>query len=453
MRAILGDLRRFEESLAAYDRAIELVPGHVAAHTNRGLTYLLLGDYPRGWAELEWRWKGTELPRTEYVRPPWRGEPLEGRTILLTAEQGVGDVIQLLRFIPQVRALGAGGVVVHATDELVDLLGTCPGVDRVTGRTPDAGFDVHAPLMSLPGLLGVTSNAIPTPIPYLTADAARVERWRARLDAYPGFRIGVTWQGNPKYPRDADRSFPLALLEPLARVRGVRIVNLQTGPGVEQIRTLGGRFALVDFGDELDAGPAAFLDTAAIMECLDLVVTADTATAHLAGALGVPAWVPLSTAADWRWFRDREDSPWYPSVRLFRQERRRDWAPVFDRMAAALAERVAASRPALRPVVVEIAAGELIDKISILEIKAERIRDPVKLSHVRAELSALESARASSIPPRPGLDDLTDELREVNEAIWDVEDALRRANATGTSARGSSSWPARSTGTMTAAPP
>ncbi len=199
--------------------------------------------------------------------------------------------------------------------------------------------------MSLPGLLGVTAETIPAPIPYLAAEPDRLSRWRERLAAHRGFRVGVVWQGNPSYPRDSSRSFPLALLAPLARVAGVRLVSLQKGPGVEQLGTLGGRFAVVDLGHELDAGPAAFVDTAAVMKCLDLVVSADTATVHLAGALGVPAWVPLSTAADWRWFRDREDSPWYPSVRLFRQERRGEWGPVFDRMAAALAGLVPATVP------------------------------------------------------------------------------------------------------------
>ncbi len=422
---ILGDLRRFEESLAAYDCAIELDPGHVAAHRNRGLTLLMLGDYPRGWAELEWRWKGTDLPRTEHARPPWRGEPLEGRTILLTAEQGVGDVIQLLRFVPQVRALGAGRVVVHATEALAPLLETCPGVDRVVGRAPEeSDFDVHAPLMSVPGLLGTTTETVPAPIPYLSADPARVARWRERLSSCPGFRVGVAWRGNPEYPRDSDRSFPLALFEPLARVAGVRLVSLQKGPGAEEVTALGGRFAVVDFGDELDAGPGAFLDTAAIMANLDLVVTADTSTVHLAGALGVPTWLPLSTAADWRWFRDREDSPWYPSVRLFRQERRREWGPVFDRMTSVLAARVAA-----RPIVVEVAAGELIDKITILEIKAERISDPAKLGHVRAELASLTAARDRSIGSMSRLGALVADLRTVNEAIWDVEETLRECEA------------------------
>ncbi len=253
----------------------------------------------------------------------------------------------------------------------------------------------------------------------------RIEQWRDRLAAHAGFRIGIAWRGNPKNPMDPDRSFPLAMLEPLARVDGVRLISLQKGPGSEEVAALGGRFPVVELGEDFDRGPAAFLDTAAVMKNLDLVVSADTAAIHLAGALGVPAWLPLSTAADWRWFADREDSPWYPSVRLFRQERLGRWGPVFDRMAAALAGHVTAHRPQSPPILVEVAPGELIDKIVILQIKSERITDAGKLAHVRAELALLESARDRSIPPSLALDDLTRDLREVNEAIWDVEDALR----------------------------
>jgi hypothetical protein len=359
---------------------------------------------------------------------------LEGKTILLSTEQGVGDVLQFLRFVPLVKARGPAEVVVHSPDYLVDLLRTGLGVDRVVTHVPsgpDAGFDFHAPLMNLPGVLGTTAETIPTPIPYLAADPARVDRWRDRLAAFPGFRVGVCWKGNAKNPMDPERSFPLERLEPLARVDGVRLISLQKGPGSEQVAALGGRFPIIDLGDDLDPGPAAFLDTAAVMRSLDLVVSADTATIHLAGALGAPAWLPLSTAADWRWFRDREDSPWYPSVRLFRQERPRLWEPVFDRMAAALAELIAAHPPQSRPIVIEVAVGELIDKITILAIKSERIADAGKLAHVRAELALLESARDRSIAPTAGLDDLTRELHAVNEAIWDVEDALRDSERRG----------------------
>lgn len=423
----LDGLRRYEEAIAAYDRALALEPGHVDARKDRGLARLMLGDYRRGWADYESRWRLHDVTLPPYPQPLWKGEPVEGGTILLGAEQGVGDVLQFVRYAPMVKALGAS-VALHVPEFLIPLLETCPGIDRLVARVEPGAtwFDVHVPLMNLPTIFGTTPATVPAPIPYLAADPSRVARWRSRLAEAPGFLVGVAWQGNPANSIDRDRSFPLSLLEPLARVAGIRLVSLQKGPGAAQIGGCDVRFPLVDFGDALDAEPGAFLDTAAIMASLDLVVSADTATAHLAGALGVPVWVPLSFAADWRWGLDGETSTWYPSARLFRQGRRGEWGPVFERMAGALAGLVARG-----PITIEVAAGELIDKITILEIKAERITDGAKLRNVRAELDVLESARSRSIPPMAGLDALTADLKAVNIAIWDVEDALRASERAG----------------------
>jgi hypothetical protein len=186
-----------------------------------------------------------------------------------------------------------------------------------------------------------TVGAIPASVPYFRADPARVERWRERLTAWPGFQIGIAWQGNPKHTRDRDRSFPLAHFEKLAGIEGVRLISLQKGYGAEQIRQLGDRFPVIDLGDEVDPGLAMMEDTPAIMMGLDLVITPDTALAHLAGALGVPVWIALPAAPDWRWMLGREDCPWYPTARLFRQTERGRWGPVFDRIAAALKTQVA----------------------------------------------------------------------------------------------------------------
>ncbi len=431
---VLNSLRRYEEAIACFDRAIGLVPDYPDARKNRAMSRLMLGDYARGWPEFAWRWRSGDLVMPAYPQPLWRGEPLIGKTILLWPEQGVGDVIQFLRFAAMVKARGPKAVLVLVPADLAPLVSTCPGVDRIVTRVevgPDAGFDVHAPLMDLPAIFGTTVATIPTPIPYLAAEPARVERWRDRLASIAGFTVGITWAGNPVNPIDRERSFPLAMLEPLARVEGVRLVSLQKRHGVEQVAALAGRFPVVELGDDFDRGPGAFLDAAAVMRSLDLVVTADTATGHLAGALGVPVWVALSTIADWRWLANGDASPWYPSARLFRQARPREWGPVFDRMAEALADRVA-ERPAVaRPVAVEIAPGELIDKITILRIKAERISDAAKRAHVLDELALLASARDRAIPPSAVLDDLTAELKRVNEAIWDAEDVLRASEQAG----------------------
>jgi hypothetical protein len=236
--------------------------------------------------------------------------------------------------------------------------------------------------------------------------------------------VGIAWQDNPQHKWDRHRSLPLAQFAPLAAVPGVHLLNLQKGPGCEQLRALQGRFPVTDFGDELDATAGAFMDTAAVIANLDLVITTDTALAHLAGALGAPVWVALSTVVDWRWLLGRDDSPWYPSLRLFRQRALGDWPEVFGRMAQELEQRVRTSQGG-RSVLVEIAPGELLDKLTILHLKAARITDAAKLRHVRAELVTLEAARARSVPGSVELARLEAELQAVNAALWEIEDALR----------------------------
>jgi hypothetical protein len=218
---------------------------------------------------------------------------------------------------------------------------------------------------------------------------------------------------------------PLAQFAPLAQVPGVTLVSLQKGPGTEQLRQADERLPVTELGSHLDEEAGPFMDTAAVMGNLDLVITTDTAAAHLAGSLGVPVWVALPFAPDWRWLADRADSPWYPTMRLFRQERPGDWAGVFARIAQALRERLAEA-PRAGTITVEIAPGELIDKITILEIKQARLTDTDKVANVRRELAALVAARDRSIPRSEELARLTAELKAANEALWDVEDEVRR---------------------------
>jgi hypothetical protein len=321
--------------------ALRLDPQSASTHWNRALALLQGGDFERGWREYEWRWqRAGAQPRVSTDRPPWDGRPLDGRAILLWCEQGLGDALQFARYAPLVQRHG-GRVLLQCPGLLRALFRTLPGVDHLlTEGEALPSFDVHAPLLSLPALVGTTLATVPAEVPYLSADPARVEAWRQRLAAVPGLRVGVAWQGNPHHKWDRHRSVPLTAFAPLARVTGVRLVSLQKGPGAEQLPALKDRLRVVDFGDEFGAsGP--YPDTAALMRCLDLVVTVDTATAHLAGALAVPVWVPLSTIVDWRWLLGRQDSPWYPSMRLFRQTQLGDWAPVFDRMAEELRALVA----------------------------------------------------------------------------------------------------------------
>jgi Family of unknown function (DUF6165) len=255
-------------------------------------------------------------------------------------------------------------------------------------------------------------------------------RAKTKLAGEPGLKVGINWQGNPKYAGDRHRSIPLTTYEPLSRVPGVRLFSLQKNVGLEQLDALKGKFPVVELGRRLDETTGPFLDTAAVLVNLDLFITSDTAVAHLAGALGVPVWMPLSTTPDWRWMTHREDNPWYPTMRIFRKAEHMVWGPVFERMAAELRALVP-TRVRTPQVSVKIAPGELLDKIGILEIKAERFDDPVKVGHVRAELASLIEARDRSIFIQDGVEDLTGELKAVNESLWRIEDEIRECERAG----------------------
>jgi hypothetical protein len=257
-----------------------------------------------------------------------------------------------------------------------------------------------------------------------------VEKWRRELSGTREFKVGINWQGNPKSAGDFHRSIPLRFFEPLARVPGVRLFSLQKNEGVEQLAQIAGTFAVTELGSRLDVDTGPFRDTAAVLTCLDLFITSDTAVAHLAGALGIPVWMALSTTPDWRWLSGREDNPWYPTMRIFRQQRFLEWAPVFDRIATELRKAVPETTPT-PSVVIEAAPGELIDKITILEIKVERITDLEKRRHVRTELETLTAARDRTIIPSADLAVLTAELRVVNETLWVIEDAIRACERDG----------------------
>lgn len=325
---------QLEEALACFERSIELKPGYADPHLNRALVWLSLGRWDEGWAEYEWRWKLGSVQRRVFRQPLWDGSPLAGRTILLHTEQGLGDTLNFIRYATLVRSLG-GRVVVLAPKPLLPLLTSCQGVDRLVGfGEPLLDFDVHAPLLSLPRLLGTRPDNVPADVPYLHVDRQHVQRWRLWLVGYPGFKVGIAWQGDRKHFSDRQRSVPLIQFAPLAQVPRVQLFSLQKGAGSEQLESC--PFAVTDLGSYLDNSGGAFMDTAAVMRNLDLVVCVDTALGHLAGGLGVPAWLALPFAPDWRWLQERSDTPWYPTMRLFRQPQSGDWESVFAYMAAAL---------------------------------------------------------------------------------------------------------------------
>jgi tetratricopeptide (TPR) repeat protein len=329
---------RFDDAMAAYDQALRCQGGEAEAHRNRALLRLLKGNYSEGWTEYEWRWQVTGASRPNVRQPRWQGQALAGGTVLLKAEQGLGDAIQFIRYAPMVKERSRARVLLQCSATLRALFAGVAGVDGFASEPWEReSFDCYVPLMSLPALFETRVDTVPWSAPYLSADPDRVKRWQHALAAPSDLKVGIAWQGNPGYAGDATRSIPLAAFAPLAACPGLKIYSLQKQHGRDQLNQLAVNMRIEDFGDALDAD-AAFVDTAAVMSQLDLVVTSDTAVAHLAGALGVRVWLALQQVADWRWLLERDDSPWYPSMRLFRQTRAGDWDDEIGR--ASCRERV-----------------------------------------------------------------------------------------------------------------
>jgi tetratricopeptide (TPR) repeat protein len=333
---VLQDQGLLDDAIVCYRRAIDLEADHAEAHFDLSLVRLLRGDFHQGWPEYQWRWQTKTFGRLPFRQPWWDGRPLEGRTIFLHAEQGLGDTIQFIRYAPLVKEYGAR-VVVQCQKPLLRLLAGFRGIDALIGQGDVLpAFDVHAPLLSLPGILKTSLDNVPATVPYLFAPPPLVQRWREELGKLDGLKIGIGWQGRPTHFGDCFRSIPLAFFGPLAQIPGVRLISLQKGVGVEQLQEVRDRFPITEVGSRLED----FLDTAAVMRSLDLVIACDTALVHLAGALGVPVWVALPLSPDWRWLLDRHDSPWYPTMRLFRQKKLGDWASVFEEIRRAICQRL-----------------------------------------------------------------------------------------------------------------
>ncbi len=328
----LQELGQFDEALACFRRASVGRGDYAKAVACEGLLLLLRGDFAAGWEKYEARWRIGDLPPRDFAQPQWRGEPLAGKTILLHAEQGFGDAIQFLRYAPLVAARG-GTVTVEIQKPLVRLAARIPGITVVARGESLPAFHVQCPLLSLPLALGTTLDSIPATTPYLSVAAEQLAQWRSRL--CNGFKVGIAWAGSAVHRNDRNRSIPLERLAPLLEIEGPRWFSLQVG---ERAADLAGRKGVINLAPEL----TDFGETAAAIAALDLVITADTAVAHLAGALGKPVWLMLPFVPDWRWLLGRADSPWYPSMRLFRQPRAGDWDAVVAAVRGALAQWVVA---------------------------------------------------------------------------------------------------------------
>ena len=373
--------------MTAFDRAAAL--GSREAIAGKGCLMLTLGDFENGLEGYEARWlKGKSIAEALGTRfETWKGPGRRGERVLVLNDHGLGDTIQFFRYLPLMAAAGVDATFV-CPPRLRRLLSSKAKVRFVDSPPEGEPFDAQIAISSLPRAFGTRLDTIPAAVPYLAAEPALREMWLKRIGAQ-GFKVGVVWQGNPDPEADRARSMPLTALAPLAGIAGVRLISLQKGAGEEQLSNLPPSLRVETLGADFDAGADAFVDTAAAMTCLDLVVTCDTSIAHLAGALAVPVWVALKSDAEWRWLTERADSPWYPTMRLFRQTRRGVWSDVFEAMAGELAPLVE-RRAAPRMVSTPCSLGELIDKITILRIKAERIGEPEKLANVQRELMLLE---------------------------------------------------------------
>jgi Tfp pilus assembly protein PilF len=371
--AVLERLDRSEEALDCFGRAVTLKPDHVGAYTNAGntrtalgrydkalrdfdaalaiapddtnttwsksLLVLSLGDFSLGWPLYESRLRLEREPRTFDV-PRWTGqESLAGKTILVHAEQGLGDTVHFCRYVRLLEDRGAH-VVLEVQPVLVGLLRSLRMRGRLMAQDdPIPPVDFHCPLLSLPLGFHTELATIPGDVPYLRADPDAVSAWRAHVESIPGFKVGINWQGNVETERQdwaRSRSFPLECMSPLARVDGVRFVSLQKGAAADQRRDVSFSERIVELTDPKDLGEAAILETAALVSALDLVVTSDTLLAHVCGALGVPVWTVVPAVPDWRWLRDRGDNPWYPTMRVFRRRVGGGWSEVFEEAAQML---------------------------------------------------------------------------------------------------------------------
>lgn len=331
------------EAKNAYARALALRPDYPEARTNDAYLKLLLGEWDEAWPDLEWRWKCASYPKARFPRPLWDGSNARGARVLLCPEQGFGDAIQFVRYAPLVKERGAT-VMLRCRPELAKLFHKVTGVDRliVAGEAlPD--FDFQIPFLSLPGAFRTTPHSVPSWIPYLRGDFPLPPALVHELKGNE-FKIGICWSGNPQHADAKKRAAPLRHFSRLAQY-GTRLLSLQRDTGLEEMRRCAGEFPLRSLGEHF----RDFADTAATIARLDLVVTVDTSIAHLTGALGKPVWLLLPSVPDWRWMLERSDTPWYPTMRIFRQERPGEWDGVFENVARALDNHLGASRISTRP--------------------------------------------------------------------------------------------------------
>jgi tetratricopeptide (TPR) repeat protein len=418
----------FDDGIVALRRAVALAPHHANAHSGLGILLLMRGDFAEGWDEYEWRLRSSERKGPRFPEKPWEGESLAGRHIYVQAEQGFGDTLQFARYLPLLAAR-AGSVTLRVHQQLVTLLReSLPGITVLGDRGDPAPYQCDAVLLSLPRLVKTRRETIPAQVPYLRAPADALQRWRERLGTMSGLKVGLVWAGNPEHVNDHRRSVELTLLGPLFAVRGASFVSLQVGPRAADLKKLAPSLTLprergregVGAIEDLSPALSDFVESAAAVSALDLVITVDTSMAHLAGALGKPVWVLLPHVTDWRWMLQRNDNSWYPTMRLFRQEQSEHWPAVIARVARDLSAVAAGDVAALTPFK---AAGE-------------------RRAGAAAAIIAAEAAHAAPLPRTPTPEAAIPQALNAGQALIlaeqkrrhgflaDADDLTRRAVAT-----------------------
>lgn len=349
----LKKMDMLDRALEIYKQVLEKKPDYAPVHFSLSSIYLALGDFEKGWPEYEWRWKAYNERSHKTDIPLWNGENLTNQTLLICTEQGLGDTIQFVRYLKLLKAKHPHAkLIIETQSALAYLLRLQPYIDHVIARHEQRPHcDYQIPLMSIPNIVKTRLATIPADIPYIAADESRIATWKEKLSQDKNFKIGICWQGNARYSTQALRravaakSLPLQALKPLSEIPGVSLYSLQQIDGVDQIKECDFKDKLTLFDQDFDTTHGAFMDTAAVVPHLDLVISVDTATCHLAAAMGVPTWIILPFPADWRWLRNRTDSPWYPSVRLFRQLKLGDWQTPINEVVTVLQKKLSESAP------------------------------------------------------------------------------------------------------------
>ncbi len=323
MAVSLQIIGRQDESIDSFRRALRLKPDYAQAHSDLGMVLLQTGNFTKGFRHYRWRLHDESWGKYYHGLPRWDGSDFAGKTLLVRVEQGLGDNIQFIRYLPMVKERG-GTVILGGYKQLYSLLKDFPGIDKIVVGNQSATFDLYTLLLDLPGIFGTTLENIIQNVPYIYPDPPKVRYWQNKL-AGPDFKVGIVWAGSPSYGHDHNRSCKFKYFAPLMKIPGVQVYGLQKGLAAKQSSQLSDKISITNLGDEFHN----FSDTAAAIENLDLVISVDTAVLHLAGAMAKPTWAILGYPSDWRWLLNRSDSPWYPTMRLFRQKKQNQWDDVF----------------------------------------------------------------------------------------------------------------------------